>query len=120
MLAKKAPRWARVHTGGPHRLRRGGWYRVLDASDPDQVVVNVGGTPRRVMRGSVTLADDRPPVWSVVRQQASTSSAPAARQMGELYGVCPNCLYRAPLTDKDLELRCRQCNQLFAVDWSQA
>lgn len=112
--------WARVAARGPHRLRRGGWYRVLDDSDPHEVVLSVAGKPHRVMRVAVTLAEQRPPVWSVVRRDPRVPGAPAVREVGDLYGVCPNCLHRAPLTTKDLELRCPRCNHLFGVDWSQA
>lgn len=105
-------KWACVRKLGAHGLRRGSWYAVADDSHPDEVVLDVSGRAVRVDRSCVTVAASRPLMWSVVRED------PPQSHLGARYGVCPNCVARAPLNGDETELSCAACGFAFPVDWS--
>jgi len=118
--AVKGEMWAQVRAMGPHNLRRGGWYQIHhDATDESDVMVHVGNALRRIRRGGVTLAGQRPPAWSIVQQDFSIPLPPIARKMGDRYGVCPNCLFRSAIGPGDSETLCEQCGRIFAVNWNK-
>lgn len=72
-----------------------------------------------VPREVVELAAERPMLWTVVARDLgeSTGEQTDGPALGPLYGVCPNCLTRAPVTRAQVELRCPGCDLTFAVDW---
>jgi len=106
------PEWAEIVRLCVHRLRRGTWYPVLDASRPDMVTLDVGGTPFEVARECVHLADRRPMAWSVVRDDDPNPF------FGAEYAVCPTCLERAPLRGQEQALTCPACGSTHPVDWA--
>jgi len=106
--------WAEIVRLCIQRLRRGSWYRVLDASAPDTVTLDVGGAPFVVDRGCVALSAERPTGWSVVRED------PPNEVLGPVYGVCPSCFERALLRASEPELTCPSCGGVFAVNWAGA
>ena len=112
-------KWAQITATGEHELRRGSWYRVVDDSDPDAVVLYVNREHIRVDRGCVELAAKRPMMWSVVRRDPGEFEADKVRglDLGEIYGICPSCLSRASLKPEDTELQCPRCELEFNIDW---
>jgi hypothetical protein len=106
--------WAEIVRLCIQRLRRGSWYRVLDATADDTVTLDVGGTPFVVDRGCVALAASRPTRWSVVRDD------PPNEVLGPVYGVCPSCFERAPFTGAESEKECPACRGTFGVNWAGA
>ncbi len=106
--------WAEIVRLCIQRLRRGSWYRVLDATAADSVTLDVGGTPFVVDRGCVALAASRPTTWSVVRDD------PPNEVLGPVYGVCPSCFERAPFTGAESEKECPACRGTFGVNWTGA
>lgn len=106
--------WAEIVRLCIQRLRRGSWYRVLDATAEDTVTLDVGGTPFVVDRSCVALFPSRPTTWSVVRDD------PPNEVLGPVYAVCPACFERAPLAGTEAELACPGCKGTFAVDWAGA
>jgi hypothetical protein len=109
------PRWAHVKGDAKVPLRRGGWYKIVEATTQD-IVVDIGGKRIQVSRRAVDLADRPDPAWSVVNAPSMAPRLPPA--WGTKYAVCPSCRERAPLPPQALtELRCVRCNGLFAVEW---
>lgn len=106
--------WAEIVRLCIQRLRRGSWYRVLDASSAETVTLDVRGTPFVVDRSCVALASSRPTEWSVVRDN------PPNEVLGAVYGVCPACSERSRLTGAEAELACPSCGGTFTVDWPGA
>ena len=106
--------WAEIVRLCIQRLRRGSWYRVLDATAAATVTLDVGGTPFVVDRSCVAMALSRPSAWSVVRDD------PPNEVLGPVYGVCPACFERAPLTGTESEKECPACRGTFAVNWAGA
>jgi len=105
--------WAEIVKLCMHPLRRGSWYRVVDAFDPSTVTLDVNGTPFVVDRDCVSLAPERPQAWSVVRE------GEANPYFGGMYGVCPNCVERANLEPGRPDLTCPSCGNTYPVRWPQ-
>lgn len=103
--------WAEVVKLCVQPLRRGSWYRVMDASQPDTVTLNVRGTPFVVDRDCVDLGSTRPMAWSVVHEDA------AGPYFGGVYAVCPACLERTRLDGNESHLTCVHCRGTFLVRW---
>ena len=108
---RNAPQWAEIVALNVHRLRRGAWYPVVDASKPGVVTVDVGGTPFDLERESVLLGDEKPDAWSVVRDHDPNG------YFGAEYAVCALCFERAPLRSHEEELTCPACHQTRPVNW---
>lgn len=110
-----SPKWARLQTEYPCPLRRGAWYRVLNAS-PLEVVVDVHQKQVRVPRRHLQLADQPMQMWTVVERAEPSPRSP--RSLGSTYAVCPSCRERLPLAGQPANMRCPQCNGLFTVAWT--
>ena len=103
--------WACITRLGPHRIRRGTWYEVLDDSAPDTVVLGVGIRQVRVNRDQVEIHSRRPFAWTVVIDTERNT------HFGKVYAVCPACLARARLTGAEESMPCPSCDYRFDVDW---
>jgi hypothetical protein len=97
--------WARSR--GPRAekegLRRGAWYRVVEDSGKAWLVLDVHHVEVRVPKEDVDLQAARPKVWSVVH---------------EPHLVCPGCHQRRHLVGQPKEVKCPECGNTYAVDWS--
>jgi hypothetical protein len=101
------PAWARLQEEYPCPLRRGAWYRVMNATSRD-VVVEVHKKPVQLPRRVLQLVDQPPQVWTVVER---AKAAP--------YAVCPSCRQRVPLEGRPTSMRCGKCNGMFSVAWAE-
>jgi hypothetical protein len=108
------PKWVRLQGDYPCPLRRGAWYRVVNAS-PLEIVVDVNKKPVRIPRRHLELADQPAQVWTVVELAQVSPRAP--RTLGARYAVCPSCRERVALEGKPVNLRCPKCNGMFNVAW---
>lgn len=99
------PRWARSagDQGERHGLRRGAWYRVIEDSGKDWVVVDVHHVEIRIPRSDLEVRDTVPQTWSVVH-------AP--------HLVCPGCHARLHVRTQPAEMQCHDCGNAYPVDWS--
>ena len=106
------PKWAQLHAEYECPLRRGAWYRVLNASSLE-VVVEVNRKEVRVPRRYLQFADQPAQMWAVVERAESSGRGP--RSLGSRYAVCPSCRERVPLAGRPANMRCPRCNGLFAI-----
>jgi hypothetical protein len=97
--------WARSQGARAEKegLRRGAWYRVVEDAGKQWVVLDVHQVEVRVPKGNVEVRRDRPRAWSVVH---------------EPHLVCPGCHKRHHVSGQPSELRCPECGNTFAVDWT--
>ncbi len=109
--------WARIRARPFSPLRRGAWYRVVE-STPTEVILIVNRRPLSVPKAFVQVLPIRPRMWSVVPRPRGSVSPPQG--WGVRYGVCPHCAARAPLSDRATSLRCPACQMAFVIGWSDA
>lgn len=109
--------WARLRVETRCNLRKGAWYRVVEASN-EQVLVNVNGKPQAISREWVEVQNGRPKRWTVVRSGAPARAlSPVSR---EGYVVCPCCGHRAPMPAKTtVSLRCPRCSDASEIAWDE-
>ena len=84
-------------------LRRGAWYRVVEDSGKPWVVLDVHHVEVRVPKDDVDVKRDAPKIWSVVH---------------EPHLVCPGCHQRQHLSGQPKQVKCSECGNSYAVDWS--
>lgn len=84
-------------------LRRGAWYRVVEDGGKPWVVLDVHHVEVRVPRDNVDVKGDAPKTWSVVH---------------EPHLVCPGCHQRRHLSGQPKEVKCTECGNGYAVDWT--
>ena len=107
-------RWARLRDDVKVPLRRGAWYRVLEERDLE-VVIEVGGKPKSILKAMVEIVDRPHPRWTVVRAPQTGGRA----SLGDPYGVCPSCGERTQLTRRAKRLKCPSCKWEFEVAWDE-
>src|SRR5260370_31826054 len=97
--------WARSQGDRAEKegLRRGAWYRVVEDAGKQWVVLDVHQVEVRVPKGNVDMRRDRPRSWSVVHQP---------------HLVGPGCHTRHHGSGQPAELRCPECGNTFAVEWT--
>jgi len=97
--------WARSRGGRAEKegLRRGAWYRVVEDSGKPWVVLDVHHVEVRVPKDDVEVHPSRPKVWSVVH---------------EPHLVCPGCHQRRHVAGQPKEVKCSECGNTYAVEWS--
>jgi hypothetical protein len=116
--------WARCTDGVADVLRRGAWYRILDATDDDQLVLDVRGRPVRFSRADLTIRTSPPETWGVVVRSGVIRPSLGGGKGLEVvtsYAVCPHCAERQDLPRsprKPPRLTCQRCGQESEVDWS--
>jgi hypothetical protein len=108
--------WARVRAGLDSPLRRGAWYRVVELTAVD-AVLDVNRRLLRFPRTSLQILPLRPPLWSLVRRRPDDAPATASDLR---YAVCPNCCDRSPVRDSVPTMRCKACDAVFAIAWSDS
>jgi len=84
-------------------LRRGAWYRVVEAPGKSWLVLDVNRVEVRVPKETLELRNERPALWSVVH---------------EPHLVCPGCHKRQHVSGRPGEVKCEECGQKYRVDWS--
>jgi hypothetical protein len=84
-------------------LRRGAWYRIVEDGDKPWVVLDVHHVEVRVPKDNVEVKRNGPKTWSVVH---------------EPHLVCPGCHQRRHLSGQPKEVKCTECGNSFAVDWT--
>jgi len=115
-MAPQQQTWARLRSDYGCPLRRGAWYRVLSVS-PLEAVVDVDKKPVLLPREYVEIVASRPSRWTVVREVERSPRVPS--EMSGRYAVCPSCRERMSLRGDPTNLRCRRCNGVFEVGWSE-
>ena len=108
--------WARLQADVNCNLRRGAWYRLIKAQGL-AAVVDVKGTPVAVVRAFLQMSTSPPRKWTVVPRPRNV---PRSLDIGEHYGVCPNCRARAPLPKRAKTHECVKCRQEFEINWPEA
>ena len=103
--------WAGIVCLGEHHLRRGTWYRVVDAADPLSITIDINGTRAVIDRRECVIRQTRPMAWSVVIDGA------VHKEHDAVYGVCPVCLTRAGLDGAEAERVCPGCGFETPIDW---
>src|SRR5262245_45088710 len=102
--------WARITDSVADILRRGAWYRVVEASDDGHVLIDVRkGVQVRLSASDVILRDEVPDAWSVVVRTGvlrPTLGKEKGRDVITTYGVCPQCHERQEFDGKPTRLRC--------------
>src|ERR1041384_2183728 len=111
------PQWARLQGEYPCPLRRGAWYRIVNALGLE-VVVDVNKKPVRVPRRHLELVEQPAREWTVVVRTAPTPRG--SQPVGSQYAVCPSCRERVQLAGRPLDMRCPKCNELSVVAWKEA
>ncbi len=109
-------RWARLCADVYCGLRRGAWYKVINAGT-NHIAVDVEGQRVFLPRDVLDIVDVRPALWSIVIHTDNSFSFPP--DQGKHYAVCPSCRDRQVPADRPWALRCRRCNGLYEVNWSQ-
>jgi hypothetical protein len=84
-------------------LRRGAWYRVVEDTGKPWVVLDVAHVEVRVPKEDVEMKREAPRAWSVV---------------DEPHLVCPGCHQRRHVLGKPKDVKCSECGNSYAVDWS--
>lgn len=107
-------RWARLREDLNCGLRRGAWYRVLNA-DRDTVILSVHRQNTLVSRDVLQFITDRPAKWMMVVHGRNSVSFPG--RWGKRYAVCPSCCHRQMTRNNPRMMRCDKCNGLFEVGW---
>src|SRR5207245_6055734 len=87
-------RWARLQEDVDCKLRRGAWYRVTHVAGLE-AIVDVNRRPLAVPSYAIEIVATPPRAWSVVPLPRRASRL--AAELGNRYGVCPNCRHRARL-----------------------
>jgi hypothetical protein len=107
-------RWARLHTDVNLnvRLRRGGWYRVLELRALE-AVLDVCGARVTLPRPFLEVAETPPRQWTVVPRPRDAVRVP--HDWGARYAVCPSCRGRQPVHGLPSTMRCQRCNGLFEI-----
>lgn len=83
-------------------LRRGAWYRVVEDSNKDWVVLDIHHVEIRIPKADLELRRDAPTSWSVVR---------------EPHLVCPSCARRHVVSEGQKDAKCPECGRAYPVDW---
>jgi len=104
--------WARLKAEGPYPLRRGAWYRIVEAHLRD-VVVQVHRTAMAMPRADIDVAETPPRRWTLVPRPAKALRLPDS--WGDWYLVCPSCHGRAPVHAASSPVRCPRCRVVFPV-----
>ena len=116
----RATAWARVLAAvrPPHsrNLRQGTWYPVVHDQRQDRVSVVVGTTVVEVPRRVLEIRRQRPDRFSVV-YDATSMAAHAGVELGQRYGVCPECRHRFPLAGSLPIVQCPHCGHRGEVGW---
>jgi hypothetical protein len=117
-------RWARCTDGVADVLRRGAWYRIVDETGEDEVLLEVRGRPIRFSRADLTIRSTPPDAWSIVVRTGvlrPTLGGGRGREVVTTYAVCPHCAERQDLPAahaKPERLTCQGCSRDSAVDWT--
>src|SRR3989442_15939223 len=85
------------------KLRRGAWYRVTHVTGLE-AVVEVNRRPLAVPSYAIEIVATPPRAWSVVPLPRRASRL--AAELGNRYGVCPNCRHRARLEQRAPAMTC--------------
>lgn len=83
-------------------LRRGAWYRIVEAPGKPWVVLDVHQVQVRIPKMDIQIRKARPKAWSVVH---------------EPHLVCPGCHKRQHVSGKPHRVKCHGCGNGFRVDW---
>lgn len=110
------PMWARAQGGVNLGVRRGAWYRVIELT-PDEVVLEVNRTQRRVPRAVVELDNATPRRWTVVPRPRDAVRVPD--DWGDRYAICPACRSRTALKGHPHDFKCPRCSGAFQVNWDE-
>ena len=86
-------------------LRRGAWYRVVEDTKKNYVVLDVHHVEIRIPRDDLEIRAERPKAWSVVR---------------EPHLVCPGCHARTVIPEGGREAKCAECGRSYPIDWNDA
>jgi hypothetical protein len=86
-------------------LRRGAWYRLVEDSKKDWVVVDVARVEIRVPKEDLEIRRQAPMSWSVVRQP---------------HLVCPGCCTRAVIPEGMKDAKCNECGRVYPIDWKDS
>jgi hypothetical protein len=108
--------YARLRENVNLRMRRGAWYKVLQAADVHSVL-DVNGRPISVATALLEITKRPLPHWTVLDRVSASTKVPS--QLGIPYGVCPSCGERAPLPNRVKRLRCPSCKWEFEVAWEE-
>ena len=113
--------WATVKRSLSRDLRRGAWYRVVENTEPDKILLTIGNeavaVPRNILQVRPRLL--RPDRFSVV-YCAKGERNPAlgtAEDLGTTYAVCPHCSARLRIFARQLAGRCPDCGHEAEVAW---
>jgi len=109
-------RWARLLEDVDCKLRRGAWYRVTHVTGLE-AVVEVNRRPLAVPSYAIEIVATPPRSWSVVPLPRRASRL--AAELGNRYGVCPNCRHRARLEQRARAMTCTRCQGRFAIAWDE-
>jgi hypothetical protein len=71
----------------------------------------------RVPRRYIQTLFARPRRWTVVQGAREPDDPPG--HWRSRYAVCPVCRARAPITGYAREMRCAECDGLFAIAWDE-
>lgn len=112
-------KWARVTQAEAYGLRRGAWYPVVSNSNSTTVVLDVNKSNRPVNRAHLEFSGEPPDKWSVVQRSPEDRAAKRAsdRELGPVYGVCPECRERTIIEERVPSLACPSCGTEHEVDW---
>jgi hypothetical protein len=83
----------------------------------DQVVLDVRRERVPVKRRLLQTVFAQPTHWSIVPRPKDALNLPA--EWGSRYAVCPVCSARAPIADFPADMRCPQCDGVFAIAWDE-
>jgi hypothetical protein len=111
--------WARVKSLGTHGLRRGAWYRVVNRSKPELLIVDVAKRNVPVPRASVDLSEVRPAAWSIVVWNERDPGIQRVSSAGFAltYAVCPTCRGRVELPAAEpASMACPSCGGEYGFD----
>lgn len=117
--------WARCTSGVADILRRGAWYAVIGALDPEGVLLEVRGHRVRFPRADLVIRPGPPARWSIVVRTGvlrPTLGGERGRELITTYAVCPYCANRQDLPDrprKPSSLTCAGCARESAIDWAE-
>ena len=109
-------RWARLQEDVDCKLRRGAWYRVTKVTGLE-ATVEVNRRPLAVPSYAVEIVATPPRAWSVVPLPRRASRL--AAELGNRYGVCPNCRHRARLEQRARAMTCTRCQGRFEIAWDE-
>lgn len=112
--------WARCLDNVADVLRRGAWYRIVEATPDGKIVVEVRKKPVRLSRVDVKVRDQAPDRWAVViRTGVLRPTLGGGHEVVTTYAVCPHCHERQDFSGKPLALKCTRCGEKSEVDWSE-